>query len=287
MTIKEMGQKYLNHIKLNFTSGTYKHNLSHLSHFNNWCDMNQVIDVRDLNEACIVDYISHMKKTCESITINKRVGIIKRALKTAGVHDNFIFEINKFKEKKKTFKMIGFEDLKRLRKAALNLSDKKNSLVVKCVLLLLMDTGCRVNELIHIEKRNVDFQNQRILLTTTKTSSDRYVYFFESTAKEIHKLYQVKPNNKYLLHNLEKDRQLNYFDITYIMKKYKKLLKLDSLHAHMFRHSLASLLLMNKADIKSVQILMGHSDLKTTERYLHTNNSHVQTTYFNSLQLDT
>lgn len=64
------------------------------------------------------------------------------------------------------------------------------------------------------------------------------------------------------------------------------MLKLENLHAHMFRHSLASLLLMNKADIKSVQILMGHSDLKTTERYLHTNNNHVQATYFNSLKLD-
>lgn len=132
-----------------------------------------------------------------------------------------------------------------------------------------MDTGCRVNELIHIEKKNIDFQNQRILLTTTKTSSERYVYFFDTTAKELLKLNKLKPGNKYLLHNLDKDRQINYFDITYIMKKYKRILKLDNLHAHMFRHSLASLLLMNKADIKSVQILMGHSDLKTTERYLN------------------
>lgn len=191
MTIKEVGQKYLNHIRLNFTEGTYRHNLSHINHFFNWCDTNKILTVDDLNESVVVNYISHMKQTCESITINKRVGIIKRALKTAGIDDHFIYKINKFKEKKKTFEMVSFDDLKKLRKAALGLSDIKNDLVVKCILLLLMDTGCRVNELIHIEKKNIDFQNQRILLTTTKTSSERYVYFFDTTAKELLKLNKL------------------------------------------------------------------------------------------------
>lgn len=66
-----------------------------------------------------------MKQTCESITIKKRVGIIKRALKTAGIDEHFIYKINKFKEKKKTFEMVSFDDLKKLRKTALGLSDKK------------------------------------------------------------------------------------------------------------------------------------------------------------------
>ena len=286
MTIKEMNQKYLNHITLSFTPGTYRYNLSHIKHFEKWCEDNNVFMLEDLTESIIVDYIMHMKKTCENITINKRIGIVKKVLHTAGVDEHFIYTINKYRENRKTFDMIDFDDIKRIKEHSYSLSNKNNDLLSKCLLLILIDTGCRVNELIHIEKKNINFQENKILLTTTKTSRERYVYFYDKTKTEILKMFNLKTSHKYLFHNAEKNRPINYNDITYIMKKYKKKLSLDKLHPHMFRHSLASLMLSNNADIKTVQVVLGHSDLKTTARYLHTNESHVRNTYFSCMPYD-
>jgi len=70
------------------------------------------------------------------------------------------------------------------------------------------------------------------------------------------------------------------------MKHYRKIMNLDKLHAHMFRHTLASILLEHGADIKSVMEILGHRNLETTERYLHMRKEHVKKTFFKNYSFD-
>ncbi|PKK86523.1 MAG: hypothetical protein CVV63_04325, partial [Tenericutes bacterium HGW-Tenericutes-8] len=95
----------------------------------------------------------------------------------------------------------------------------------------------------------------------------------------VKKMMQVKSDHKYLLHNSDKNRQATYDDIRYILKRVKKELGLKKLHPHMFRHTTATTLVEAGADIASVMSILGHKNIKTTERYLHVSHKHVKDTY--------
>lgn len=286
MTINELIDNQLNHIKLNYSQGTYNHYKSHLEHFLKWCKTHNIYNVSDFTHGEIIAYISELKSTCENITINKRVGILKRAFITSGIKNDYLQNIKKFKERKTTFDMVDYETLKLIRNHVKNFSDVGNCLTHKCVVLLLIDSGCRLNELVHIEKRNVNLAHGEIVLKTTKTKEDRLIYLSEVTVHELSKMMLLKTNHKFLLHNINNDRPVNAFDVNFIMKSLKKSLDIDKLHAHMFRHSLASILLENGADIKSVQILLGHRNLETTERYLHLTDKHVKSVFKDKYKLE-
>ncbi|MCR3906265.1 MAG: tyrosine-type recombinase/integrase, partial [Tenericutes bacterium] len=59
-----------------------------------------------------------------------------------------------------------------------------------------------------------------------------------------------------------------------------------SLHAHMFRHSMASIWLQNGADIRSVMEVLGHKNLETTQRYLHVSKDHTKNMFKKNYNLD-
>jgi integrase/recombinase XerC/integrase/recombinase XerD len=89
----------------------------------------------------------------------------------------------------------------------------------------------------------------------------------------------IENDHGYLLHNILKNRQGNYFDVDNYMRKLKDKLNLNKLHAHMFRHSLATLWLQEGADLLSVMNVLGHKNMETTQRYQHANKKHIKKTY--------
>ncbi|BCR36596.1 tyrosine-type recombinase/integrase [Mariniplasma anaerobium] len=72
---------------------------------------------------------------------------------------------------------------------------------------------------------------------------------------------------------------MNYFDVDNYMRKLRESLGMNKLHAHMFRHSLATLWLRSGADIVSVMEVMGHKNMETTQRYQHTEKRHIKNMY--------
>lgn len=287
MKIKELLDQALLRIKLKWSIDTHNHYQNHYRHFLKWADKNSLFFVADLTEATIIEYISEMKSIVSNRTINIRIGNLKRAFKYAGLETSIFKNISKFQEVKKTFNMIDLGVIKKIRNYAFNLKDNHlNNLMTKAILLLLMDTGVRRKELCFIEKKNVDMANRTIKLTTTKTDEDRIVPFQEKTAAVIQKLLELKTNHKYLLHNKLKNRPINTDDVIYAVSK-----KLYSdtgikIHAHMFRHSFASIMLENGAQLKIVMDLMGHKNIETTERYTHISKKRIKETYEKSYKID-
>lgn len=135
--------------------------------------------------------------------------------------------------------------------------------------MLLLDTGVRQSELLDIEIEKIDFNENSIYLTRTKTRLARTVFFTHLTKSLIIKYINIDPKRQYLLWNYISYQKFNYRNLEWVMKKIKSDLHLKKLNARMFRHAMATALAENGCDIYTIQKILGHTDISTTEIYLH------------------
>ncbi|AUD62486.1 hypothetical protein BK010_02390 [Tenericutes bacterium MO-XQ] len=284
MNIRKLVNDYLLEIKLRYANGTYRFYKSHLGHFVNYASKHGITHVDDITPDVIVDYITHMKETCENVTINKNIGCLKRMYRHMKIDFPYLQQVSKLKERSKTFDAIEMQDYMRIRKYIREYPEvTTNGIFYKCFLALLADTGARIQEIMFIEKKNINFDDCEILLTHTKTKEDRIVYFTETSKSIIKKMIKIKSDHKYLLHNIDKNRAANYDDIRYILRQVKKKLKIKKLHAHMFRHTVATYMIESEMDLPTLMTILGHKNLETTKRYLHVSKQHVKKSYIKSM----
>lgn len=157
----------------------------------------------------------------------------------------------------------------------------------KALLELLYATGIRVGECTKIQLKDIDFSISTILIKG-KGQKERYVPFgsfahaaLESYIKEGRAKLMGKSSNQhnFLFVNYRggvlTDRGVR--DI--LNKMMNKLSSGGKIHPHKLRHSFATHLLANGADMRTVQELLGHSSLSSTQIYTHVTNEYLKKTY--------
>lgn len=165
-----------------------------------------------------------------------------------------------------------------------NALDVRNRLIIE----LLYATGLRVSELTSLEVNQINYSGREIKVVG-KGNKERIVYFGEY-CEEILKLYLRSYRNKLLNGNrndyllLNKDgNPLSSRGVELIINKIIKELALKhNVSPHTLRHTFATDLLNNGADLKSVQELLGHSSLSTTQIYTHITNERLRSVYLKS-----
>jgi integrase/recombinase XerD len=147
-------------------------------------------------------------------------------------------------------------------------ADQNLALRDAAVLELLYATGLRVSELISLKKSDVNLDGG-FLVASGKRSKERIVPM-GNYAREVIKVYlgQIKPKGPFLFPN-RKGRPLTRQAIWKLIRKYGLLLAQGTLYPHMLRHTFATHLLEGGADLRSVQMLLGHEDISTTQIYTH------------------
>lgn len=162
-----------------------------------------------------------------------------------------------------------------------NFKGKRDSALIE----LLYSSGLRVSEIINLKINEIDLDNC-YLKCFGKGSKERIVPFGE-LAKEFLINYIAERNknniNSDLLFVTKKGRKLLRQQINNILNFYAKKCKLKKkIHPHMLRHSFATHLLERGADLRSVQELLGHVDISTTQIYTHLTKEHLREVYLNS-----
>ncbi len=279
MEIKNLFINYLKKVELENKPQTYICYSNHLKQLLKFCNERNLIKVEDLSNSFYDEFLVYARlKKWKNRTINKRIQLFKSACINSKITFDF-FDNKKLKEDFVRFHSFREDELKKLMNYIYQLSDEPVELTFKLVLLLLLDTGVRINELLHIERDNISLEDNSILLTTTKTSQERVVFFNKFTADYIKKYLDLKVNNKILLYNFRRNEPLNYRAVQCFFNKLKKELNIKLLHPHMFRHTFATNLINNDAPIYMVQLLLGHTSIRTTEIYLHLSQNKLKQTY--------
>lgn len=157
------------------------------------------------------------------------------------------------------------------------------------LLEVLYGTGIRVSECANIQLEDVDFETN-VLLIHGKGNKERYVPFgsfagealldyFESGRSILVEKHQKSHRYVFVNHHGE---QISSTGIQYVLKQIIKKSSLTAeIHPHMLRHTFATHLLNNGADMRTVQELLGHVSLSSTQIYAHVTKESLQKNYRN------
>lgn len=214
----------------------------------------------------IVDWYKKNTKSGNN-TINKNLRFLKSVLIHYEINSSFL-KFKLLQPDTKPFVRLFHEDLKLIIHYVMQMEYSQNSLVYKTAILLLLDSGVRISELLNIKIKNIDFDSMRIYLETTKNGKVRYAPFSEFSCENIRELIKMKPNRLYLFWNLIHDRQLTKSDMKNFYRRLKNWTQIDRIHSHRFRKTFGSLLAENGMPLEHIQKILDHTRITTTMIYI-------------------
>ncbi len=159
----------------------------------------------------------------------------------------------------------------------------------RAMFMLMLRCGLRVEEVAHLCLGVLDFKQRKIIIEDGKGAKDRVVYMSNDAFLALTDYLRVRPpsrSNRIFL--VEKGICTgNPISIRGIQKRMEYYACGAKLHVscHQLRHTMATQLLNADADLCTIQDLLGHSNVKTTQRYCRVSNLKVQRDYFNAMEV--
>ena len=158
------------------------------------------------------------------------------------------------------------------RDQAMLLENVSHNIRHQLMVLIMIDCGLRVTELITLRIGNFDFQNRLLRIASLKKRSDDPVYReipltprVVSALSEVYLKLKDKSSGAYLFPTNGNSGHISRQNVWKMLKRYSSW----TASPHMLRHTFASEVVKKGADIRTAQELLGHSSYKTTEIYLH------------------
>ena len=157
----------------------------------------------------------------------------------------------------------------------------------RAILETLYSCGLRVSELINLKLSDLFF-DEGFIKVTGKGDKQRFVPIGPNTQKyiliwiDIRAHIKVYAEHKDILFLNNRGKQLTRAMIFTIIKDLAKTINLNkTISPHTFRHSFATHLLENGADLRAIQLMLGHESITTTEIYMHVDRSHLKEVLMN------
>lgn len=254
----------------------YKNDLDELKSF-----LSPEINIKDLKKENLLLCIGQLSKQNKSAaTVNRFIAAVRTLFTYAKKFDyikiNPALELKTVKLPKKLPNFMTKAEVNKLCN-----QPSVNELLWKtrdeCLLKMLYSSGCRISEITNLmlSDFNGDFESA---VVTGKGNKQRKVYFAKESrlALELYlqdrKKVLVKKHcddEKYLFIN-QNGKHLSVGGVRYIISKYSGVEGTNHhVNPHAFRHTFATTMLNNGADVRMVQEMLGHSSISTTQRYTH------------------
>ena len=284
MNIDIQVNDYMNYIKLErqLSKNTYDGYYRDLKDFFEYTNK----DYKSITRNDIIKYIEYLSKKDNPRTVNRHIVSIKNYYKflerTNKIINNPTENIVGLKMPKTMPHVLSEEDINKLLDIDLkNAYDYRN----KAMLELMYSSGLRISELLSLDVNDIDLDNY-IVRCFGKGAKERivplsdiahnalydYIYIYRNT------LTKNKSTNILFLNSRgNKLSRQGFFKILKQIALEKGINK--DLSPHTIRHSFATHLIDHGADLRSVQTMLGHENIKTTQIYTHVSNNYVKENY--------
>ena len=221
-------------------------------------------------------------------TIARKISTLKSYFKYLSRNSNYENIMLKFKlpKKKKSLPtFLNYDDLEKV----IDSSDygdfgERNRLIIE----MLYATGVRVSELVNIRISDIDF-SEKMIRIHGKGNKERFVFYGEYCEEALNRYINnlrcklsVKHNSDFLFLN-KYGSKISDRSIRNIVSEIVKNTSVSmNVHPHTLRHTFATHLLAQGIDLKSVQFLLGHENLSSTEIYTHVTDEMLRNVYLHS-----
>ena len=241
---------------------------------------------KDITKEDIRKYLEYLNNNLNSKSISRNISTLKSFYKFLKINKlinvNPIESINNPKVSKSLPNVLNEDDINRLLDINLtNDFDYRN----KAMLELMYSSGLRVTELISLKVNDVDLKND-VVRIFGKGSKERIIPLSEYASDSL-KSYILNHRITLFKHGENDYLFLNNHGLKMTRQGFFKILKKIALEngikkdfsPHTLRHSFATHLLKNGADLRSIQELLGHSDISSTQIYTHITNEKLKNNY--------
>ena len=276
--------EYINYLKIERqlsinTIDSYKRDLEDFYKFSNK-------SYKFITKDDAIKYLEYLNKKINARSINRHIVSIKNYFKFLEKNNNIKYnpfeEITGLKTSKKLPRILSEDDVNNLLDITLNDAYSYRN---KAMLELMYSSGLRVSELLNLEVNNIDF-NMNLVRVFGKGSKERIVPIDDIATKYLDEYINGYRNT--LLRNKESDilflnsrgdklSRQGFFKILKQIAKEKGIKK--ELSPHTLRHSFATHLLNHGADLRSIQTMLGHENIETTQIYTHVSDNYIKENY--------
>ncbi len=281
---KELINDYSNYLKIdkNYSENTVESYIRDIRFFLDYIHKNII----DISKKDIENYIIFNLPNYNENSINRIIASIKGFFKYLSMYKGYINvseDIESLKRKKTLPKYLSVEEVDKLLDISLETSfDYRN----KAMLELLYATGLRASELINLDLNNIDLVNM-VVNVYGKGSKERivplskmavnYLDIYINNYRNLLFVKGKKTDALFLNNHGERITRQGLYKIIGKIAKLKNINK--EITPHVLRHSFATHMIEYGADIRSVQELLGHENVITTEVYTHLANNFIKDSY--------
>ena len=219
-------------------------------------------------------WVQDLAATYRPATVNRNLIILRyaynlaRRWEVAGVTDNPTSQIAQLKTDNKIERFLSAEELQRLLAA---LEGKQNPHLPSIVSMLAL-TGARCSEVLHARWADIDLLRGAWRIPQPKATERRYVPLSSAMIELLQSLESCQ-HSAYLFPNPRTGRPFNSIHNGWNRARHEA--GLPEVRLHDLRHSFASFLVNSGHSLYEVQKLLGHTKIKTTERYAHLSNERL------------
>tara|TARA_B100000963_G_scaffold82380_1_gene70167 strand:+ start:231 stop:1121 length:891 start_codon:yes stop_codon:yes gene_type:complete len=241
--------------------------------FISWITDHTNSDIKNIKEDSINKYISYLFETkLKSSSVNRKISSIKSfylfLIKKSIVATSPISEVISPKQEKYLPSSMSEDEVdKLLNSPDSNIKIEKRD---KAMIEMLYATGMRISELVNLKITDVDMQ-RCVVKVLGKGSKERLIPFGEEAYEALNNYLSDRDESSskevFLSNRKTKISRVAFWHRIkfYLVRENLK----QTISPHTLRHAFATHLLNRGADLRSVQLLLGHSDLSTTQIYTH------------------
>ena len=289
MSFDESIEEYLSFCMIDkgLSKNTYESYKNDLNKYKEYCATKGIKDPKNIKPETIENYLAYLYETDsdETSTVARKLTAIKNyhsfLEKEKITNKNVSIGIKRPKLKKQIVRTLSVEDVDKLLDITLKTPfDYRN----KAMLELIYATGLRVSELVNLTLNNIDFTNC-IIRIVGKGNKERIIPLGEYSMYYLNMYMDVRGSllKKEVCDALFVNNHGKKITRQGFFKNLKSILREKGLDEdvspHTLRHSFATHLLNSGADLRSIQEMLGHSDISTTRIYTHVSDNKLNNDY--------
>ena len=278
MKLNQAIEKYEKYITVTRSKGTLrflKGKTSILSKYLGKCECD------DISDDMILDFIIKQQKRNPNLanrTMNKYVQTLNQVVRYA---TGRTIKFDKMPENKKTIKTISKEIQDKIYDHYEN--NQSNIILLRNYIMfrLLLETGLRISELLSLRVNDFYFSTGTIHVRITKTNEERYVFYSKKTSQLLSKYVVASKISNELFIDFVTGEVLSVFGVESICQRLAHKLGINqSISPHKWRHTFATHFIRKSGNLEVLRQILGHTNLATTQKYLHINKDFLHEEYF-------